>query len=54
MVGAPILIVTYRRFPLTLLLYRLLLIHALILILGGHCTYPRVPLVRISAAGSAA
>ena len=44
LIGAPILIVTYRRFPLTPLLYRLLLIHALILILGGHYTYARVPL----------
>jgi putative membrane protein len=40
----PILIVTYRRFPLTPLLYRLLFVHALILILGGHYTYARVPL----------
>jgi putative membrane protein len=44
LIGAPILVVTYRRFPLTPLLYRLLLIHALILILGGHYTYARVPL----------
>jgi putative membrane protein len=40
---APILIVTYRKFPLTPLLYRLLFVHALILILGGHYTYARVP-----------
>ena len=40
---APILIVTYRKFPLTSLLYRLLFVHALILILGGHYTYARVP-----------
>jgi putative membrane protein len=44
LIGAPILIATWRRFPLTPLLYRLLLIHALILILGGHYTYARVPL----------
>jgi putative membrane protein len=44
LLGAPILIATYRRFPLTPLLYRLLLLHALILILGGHYTYARVPL----------
>jgi putative membrane protein len=42
--GIPILIVTHRRFPLTLLLYRLLFLHALILIVGGHYTYERVPL----------
>jgi putative membrane protein len=44
LIGAPILIATYRRFPLTPFLYRLLLLHALILILGGHYTYARVPL----------
>jgi putative membrane protein len=43
-VGMLILAVTYGRFPLTPLLYRLLLIHALILTLGGHYTYARVPL----------
>lgn len=43
-IGLPILIVTYRRFPLTTLLYRLLLIHALILMIGGHYTYARVPI----------
>ncbi len=42
--GAPLLIASYGRFPLTPLLYRLLLLHALILILGGHYTYERVPL----------
>ena len=41
---APILVLTYRTFPLTPLLYRLLFVHALILILGGHYTYARVPL----------
>ncbi len=44
LIGAPLLIASYRRFPLTPLLYRLLLLHALILILGGHYTYERVPL----------
>lgn len=44
MMGLPLLIVTRRRYPLTPLLYRLLFIHALILILGGHYTYARVPL----------
>ncbi|MEU0884884.1 DUF2238 domain-containing protein [Lentzea sp. NPDC005914] len=43
-IGAAILIATYRRFPLTPLLYRLLFLHALVLILGGHYTYARVPL----------
>ena len=40
---APVLVITYRKFSLTPLLYRLLFVHALILILGGHYTYARVP-----------
>jgi len=44
LVGAPLLIATYRSFPLTPLLYRLLFIHAFILMIGGHYTYARVPL----------
>jgi putative membrane protein len=43
-IALPILIATHGRFPLTPLLYRLLFIHALILILGGYYTYARVPL----------
>lgn len=43
LIGIPILVWTRRRFPLTPLLYRLLLLHALILIVGGHYTYARVP-----------
>jgi putative membrane protein len=44
LIGAPLLVVTYRRFPLTNLTYTLLAIHALILMVGGHYTYARVPL----------
>jgi putative membrane protein len=44
LVGAPLLAATRRRFPLTPLTYRLLFLHALILMLGGHYTYARVPL----------
>jgi putative membrane protein len=40
----PALILTRARFPLTPLVYRLIFIHALILMLGGHYTYARVPL----------
>lgn len=40
----PVLLATGRRFPLTPLAYRLIFIHALILMLGGHYTYARVPL----------
>jgi putative membrane protein len=43
-VGLPLLIATHAHFPLTPLLYRLLFVHAVILILGGHYTYARVPL----------
>ncbi len=43
-VGLPVLVLTYRRFPLTTLLYRLLFLHAVILIIGGYYTYARVPL----------
>ena len=42
--GVPILLITARRFPLTPLAYRLIFLHALILMVGGHYTYARVPL----------
>ena len=44
LIGIPILVATYRRFPLTTLVYTLLAVHALILMVGGHYTYARVPL----------
>ena len=44
LIAAPILVVTHRRFPLTPLLYALIVVHALVLILGGAHTYARVPL----------
>src|SRR3954468_11820027 len=43
-VGVPILLATARRFPLTPLAYRLIFVHALILMVGGHYTYAKVPL----------
>ena len=43
-VGIPILLGTYRRFPLSQPVYFLLFIHALVLILGAHYTYAKVPL----------
>lgn len=46
LIGAPVLVATAARFPLTPLVYRLLFIHALILMLGGHYTYAEVPLGR--------
>lgn len=44
LVGVPILIATHRRFPLTPLAYRLIFLHALVLMAGGHYTYAQVPL----------
>lgn len=43
LIGLPILVATRTRYPLTRLLYVLLLLHALVLILGGAYTYARVP-----------
>ncbi len=43
-IGAVILLATRSSFPLTMLVYRLLAIHALILIVGAHYAYARVPL----------
>ena len=43
LIAAPILMLTYRRFPLTPLAYRLILAQALILMIGGHWTYAQVP-----------
>jgi putative membrane protein len=40
----PILIFSYQKFPLTHLLYFLILLHAIILMVGGHYTYAEVPL----------
>jgi len=43
-VGMPLAVATYRRFPLTGLLYWLLFLHAIILMVGGHYSYAEVPL----------
>ena len=43
-IAVPILLATRHRFPLTPLVYRLIFVHALILMLGGHYTYAEVPL----------
>lgn len=43
LIGLPILAATYERFPLTALLYWLLVLHAVVLMVGGHFTYARVP-----------
>ncbi|MGH8657241.1 MAG: DUF2238 domain-containing protein [Gammaproteobacteria bacterium] len=44
LLAVPPFIITYSRFPLTPLLYRLLFLHALILILGAHYTHAQVPI----------
>ena len=43
LIGLVILAVTYKKFPLTPLLYALILIHMVILMVGGHYTYAEVP-----------
>lgn len=43
-IAAAILIPTWRRFPLSRLLYGLIAIHAVILMVGGKYTYAQVPL----------
>jgi len=40
----PLLVVTYSRFRLTPVLYRLLFVHAVILMIGGHYTYSLTPI----------
>jgi putative membrane protein len=42
-IGAPILVASFSTFRLSPLLYRLLFLHAVLLMVGGHYTYARVP-----------
>lgn len=44
MIALPALLFTYNRFPLTNLTYTLIAIHAMILMVGGHYSYAKVPL----------
>ncbi len=44
LIGFIILAFTYNRFRLTTLTYTLILIHSIILMVGGHYTYAEVPL----------
>jgi putative membrane protein len=44
MLALPVLLLTYKRFPLNNLTYTLIAIHALILMLGAHYSYAKVPL----------
>ncbi len=44
LVGLPLVLLTWRRFPLSRLLCWLLVFHALVLSYGGHYTYAETPL----------
>lgn len=44
LVGVPLLVAVHPRFRFTPLAYRLIFIHCLILMIGGHYTYARVPI----------
>ncbi|SPL71254.1 DUF2238 domain-containing protein [Acinetobacter stercoris] len=43
-IAIPLLCISYKKFPLTPLLYTLIFIHAIVLMLGGAYSYARVPL----------
>ena len=44
LIALPVLLLTYKRFRLTDLLYTFIFVHAMVLIIGGHFTYAREPL----------
>jgi len=44
LIGFVLIVATYKKFPLTPLLYTLILMHMIILMVGGHYTYAEVPL----------
>ena len=44
LIGFVLIALSYKKFPLTPLLYTLILIHMIILMVGGHYTYAEVPL----------
>jgi len=44
LIASVVMAVTYKTFPLTTLLYVLILLHAVVLMVGGHYTYAEVPL----------
>lgn len=44
LIALPLLAFTRRRFPLTPLVYVLILLHCIVLMVGGHYTYAEVPL----------
>jgi putative membrane protein len=44
MMALSVLLLSYKKFPLTRLTYTLIAIHAMILMLGAHYSYAKVPL----------
>jgi putative membrane protein len=43
LIALPVLFLSYKKSPLTPLLYSLILVHATILVIGDHYTYAEVP-----------
>jgi putative membrane protein len=43
-IGAGLILIYHRSFPLTPLLYFFILLHCIVLMIGGHYTYAEVPL----------
>ena len=44
MIGGALLALTYNDFRLTPILYGFILLHCIVLMIGGHYTYAEVPL----------
>jgi putative membrane protein len=44
LIAVPLLVASYRRFPLSRLAYAMIWLHAVILLVGAHYTYAEVPL----------
>jgi putative membrane protein len=50
-IALPLLFATFKKFPLTTLLYILIAAHMVILMIGGHYTYARVPFMEFLGEG---
>jgi putative membrane protein len=44
LIGLVLMALSFQRFPLTRLLYNFILLHCIVLMVGGHYTYAEVPL----------
>ncbi|MBA6389871.1 DUF2238 domain-containing protein [Colwellia sp. BRX10-3] len=44
LIGLVLMAISFKRFPLTRLLYNFILLHCIVLMVGGHYTYAEVPL----------